>query len=176
MKIANIKSVSFQKCLRLALRLEFDKKCAEWVRKVHALSLLSLILDLNTDVLWQLWKRAENKSNLCSFLSLSLSLPCSDTICLFEFLCLELQIIFLYVLMLFADHSDRAVYGMNCRRPLKYWVVDVNPTRGIDVCVCLFCVYVVLCVGSGWSPGEAAHLLCVGARFRKQRPRPNKGL
>jgi hypothetical protein len=35
-------------------------------------------------------------------------------------------------------------------------VVGSNPTQDMDVCVHLFCVYVVLCVGSGlatgWSP------------------------
>jgi hypothetical protein len=32
-------------------------------------------------------------------------------------------------------------------------VVDSDPTRGMDVCVRLFCVYVVLCVGSGLATG-----------------------
>jgi hypothetical protein len=35
-------------------------------------------------------------------------------------------------------------------------IVGSNPTQGIDVCVLLFCVWVVLCVGSclmtGWFP------------------------
>jgi hypothetical protein len=31
----------------------------------------------------------------------------------------------------------------------KAGVVGSNPTRGMDVCVRLFCVCVVLCVGSG---------------------------
>jgi hypothetical protein len=39
-----------------------------------------------------------------------------------------------------ADHNGRAVMGS-------------NPTRGMDVCVCLFCVCVVLCVGSGLATG-----------------------
>jgi hypothetical protein len=37
-------------------------------------------------------------------------------------------------------------------------VVGSNPTQGIDICVRLFCVCVVLCVGSGlatgWSPAR----------------------
>jgi hypothetical protein len=37
-------------------------------------------------------------------------------------------------------------------------IMGSNPTRGMDVCVRLFCVYVVLCVGSGlatgWSPAQ----------------------
>jgi hypothetical protein len=41
-------------------------------------------------------------------------------------------------------------------------IVGSNPTRGMDVCVCLFCVCVVLCVGSGlatdWSPVQAVLL------------------
>jgi hypothetical protein len=32
-------------------------------------------------------------------------------------------------------------------------IVGSNPTQGMDVCVRLFCVYVVLCVGSGLSTG-----------------------
>jgi hypothetical protein len=32
-------------------------------------------------------------------------------------------------------------------------IVDSNPTRGMDVCVHLFCVCVVLCVGSGLATG-----------------------
>jgi hypothetical protein len=28
-------------------------------------------------------------------------------------------------------------------------IVGSNPTRGMDICVRLFCVYVVLCVGIG---------------------------
>jgi hypothetical protein len=32
-------------------------------------------------------------------------------------------------------------------------IVGSNPTGGMDVCVCLFCVYAVLCVGSGLARG-----------------------
>jgi hypothetical protein len=32
-------------------------------------------------------------------------------------------------------------------------IVGSNPTRGMDVCVRLFCVCVVLCVGSGLATG-----------------------
>jgi hypothetical protein len=32
-------------------------------------------------------------------------------------------------------------------------VVGSNPTPGMDVCVCLLCVCVVLCVGSGLATG-----------------------
>jgi hypothetical protein len=32
-------------------------------------------------------------------------------------------------------------------------IVGSNPTQGMDVCVRLFCVCVVLCVGSGLATG-----------------------
>jgi hypothetical protein len=32
-------------------------------------------------------------------------------------------------------------------------IVDSNPTQGMDVCVRLFCVCIVLCVGSGLATG-----------------------
>jgi hypothetical protein len=32
-------------------------------------------------------------------------------------------------------------------------IVGSNPTRGMDVYMRLFCVYVVLCVGIGFAPG-----------------------
>jgi hypothetical protein len=31
--------------------------------------------------------------------------------------------------------------------------VGSNPTRGMDVCVRLFCIFVVLCIGSGLATG-----------------------
>jgi hypothetical protein len=34
-------------------------------------------------------------------------------------------------------------------------VVGSNPTQGMDVCVRLFCVCVVLCVGSGLTTGRS---------------------
>jgi hypothetical protein len=52
-----------------------------------------------------------------------------------------------------ADHSDRAVKGMSCLRPLKHKVVGSNFTQGMDVCARLFCVCVILCVGSGLATG-----------------------
>jgi hypothetical protein len=47
------------------------------------------------------------------------------------------------VIQLHADHS-----GLS-----NTWIVGSNPTRGMDVCVHLFCVYVVLCVGSDLTTG-----------------------
>jgi hypothetical protein len=34
-------------------------------------------------------------------------------------------------------------------------VVGSNPTRGVDVCVCLFCVCFVLCIGKGLATGSS---------------------
>jgi hypothetical protein len=34
-------------------------------------------------------------------------------------------------------------------------IVGSNPTQGMDVCVCLFSVCVVLCVGSGFVAGRS---------------------
>jgi hypothetical protein len=51
--------------------------------------------------------------------------------------------------MLEAHHSGRAVQGIKRLRPLEHW----DPTRDMDVCVRLFCVCVVLCVGNGLAAG-----------------------
>jgi hypothetical protein len=32
-------------------------------------------------------------------------------------------------------------------------IVDSNPTRGMDACVCVYSVCVVLCIGSGLATG-----------------------
>jgi hypothetical protein len=59
-------------------------------------------------------------------------------------------------------------------------IVGSNPTQGMDVCMRLFCVCVLLCVGSGiatgWSPVQG--VLPTVCRFKKlkKRQRPNKGL
>jgi hypothetical protein len=48
-------------------------------------------------------------------------------------------------------------------------IVDLNPTRDMDVCVRLFCVCLVLCVGSdlstGWSPFQG--VLTTVSRIKK---------
>jgi hypothetical protein len=58
-------------------------------------------------------------------------------------------------------------------------IVGSNPTRGTDVCVRLFCVCVVLCVGSclatGWSPSKESYRLCIGLRYWKSCQGPTKG-
>jgi hypothetical protein len=54
-------------------------------------------------------------------------------------------------------------------------IVGTNPTRVMDVCVCLFCVCVVLCVGSGlamgWSPVQGVLLTVYRIKKLKKRPR-----
>jgi hypothetical protein len=51
-------------------------------------------------------------------------------------------------------------------RTLGFWgIVGSNPTRGMDVCVRLFCVCVVLCVGRGLVTGspraKESYRLCI---------------
>jgi hypothetical protein len=59
-------------------------------------------------------------------------------------------------------------------------IVGSNPTRGIDVCVRLFCVCVVLCVGSGlamgWSPVQGVLPTVYMITKLKELPGPNEGL
>jgi hypothetical protein len=54
-------------------------------------------------------------------------------------------------------------------------IVGSNPTRGMDVCVRLFCVCVVLCVGSGlatgWSPVQGVLQTVYRTKRVKKRPR-----
>jgi hypothetical protein len=52
-----------------------------------------------------------------------------------------------------SDHTGRVVYGMNCIVRSNTGIVDSNPTQGMDVCLRLFCVCVVVCVGSGLASG-----------------------
>jgi hypothetical protein len=47
----------------------------------------------------------------------------------------------------YADHSGRRV----CRSNIG--VMGSNPTRGVDICVRLFCVYVTLFIGRGLAMG-----------------------
>jgi hypothetical protein len=44
---------------------------------------------------------------------------------------------FLHVKTIFADHSDRAVYGIYCIHLLERWDRGSNPTQGLDACVCI---------------------------------------
>jgi hypothetical protein len=57
--------------------------------------------------------------------------------------------------------------------------VGSNPTRGMDVCLRLFCVFVVLCVGSGLetgsSPVQRVLSIVYGIRKLKSGQGPTKG-
>jgi hypothetical protein len=57
-------------------------------------------------------------------------------------------------------------------------IVDSNPTQGMDVYVRLFCVCIVLCVGSGlatgWSPVQGVLPTVYRIKKLKKRPRSNK--
>jgi hypothetical protein len=59
-------------------------------------------------------------------------------------------------------------------------IVGSNPSQGTNVCVHLFCVRVVLCVGSalakGWSPAQCVLPTVCRIKKLKKRPRSNKGL
>jgi hypothetical protein len=60
-------------------------------------------------------------------------------------------------------------------------IVGSGPTRGMDVCVTLFCVCFVLCVGSslatGWSPtSKESYWLCIGLRNWKIKWPRSKGM
>jgi hypothetical protein len=60
----------------------------------------------------------------------------------------------------------------------NFWIVDSNPTRGMDICVRLFCVCVVLCIGTslatGWSMSKESYRLCIGLRNWKSGWDPTK--
>jgi hypothetical protein len=63
---------------------------------------------------------------------------------------------------------------------LNAGIVGSNPIQGIDVCVRLFCVCVVLCVGSGlatgWSPFQGVLPTVYRIKKLKKWPRSDKGL
>jgi hypothetical protein len=58
-------------------------------------------------------------------------------------------------------------------------IVGSNTPRGMDICVSLFCVCVVLCIGrglvTGWSPSKEAYRLCIRSRNCKRGQDPTKG-
>jgi hypothetical protein len=58
-------------------------------------------------------------------------------------------------------------------------ILGSNPTQGMDFCVYLFCVCVVLCVGSGlatgWFPSKGSYRLRIGLRNWKRGQGPTKG-
>jgi hypothetical protein len=57
-------------------------------------------------------------------------------------------------------------------------IVGSNPNQGMDVCVSLFYVYIVLCVGSGLATGPSPVQEVLPTVYRskklKKRPRSNK--
>jgi hypothetical protein len=61
----------------------------------------------------------------------------------------------------------------------KTGIVGSNSTRGMDVCVRFFCVYVVLCgsrgLATGWSPAKESYRLCIALRKCKSGQGPTKG-
>jgi hypothetical protein len=57
------------------------------------------------------------------------------------------------VLHILAYHSRGAVLDINRLLLLEHWVVGSNSTQGMNVCVNLFSVCVVPCVGSGLATG-----------------------
>jgi hypothetical protein len=67
-----------------------------------------------------------------------------------------LPVVNFYVPITVAARSNNKVWTVFTRSNTV--IVVSNPTWGIDVCVHLFCVYAVLCAGSGlatcWSPVE----------------------
>jgi hypothetical protein len=59
-------------------------------------------------------------------------------------------------------------------------IVGSNPTHAMDVCLRLFCVCVVLCVGSGlatgWFPVKESYRLCIDQETEKEAKVQQKGL
>jgi hypothetical protein len=59
-------------------------------------------------------------------------------------------------------------------------IVGSNPTRGMDVCVRLFCVRVVLWVGcgltTGWAPVQGVLPTVYSIKKLKRRPRSTRGV
>jgi hypothetical protein len=63
-----------------------------------------------------------------------------------------------------ADHSSRAVQGMNCLRSLER-LDRSNPTQGMDVCVFIYSVFVLSCMQVAAlrradSPSKESYRLC----------------
>jgi hypothetical protein len=62
-------------------------------------------------------------------------------------------------------------------RPLGSWV-RIPLKQGVDVCVHLFCVYVLLCVGSGlvttWPPVQGVLPTVYRVKKLRNRPKSNK--
>jgi hypothetical protein len=54
-------------------------------------------------------------------------------------------------------------------------VVGSNPTRSMDVCLLLFCVHVVLCVGSGLATGRSSVQGALKTMHRIKKPKRGQG-
>jgi hypothetical protein len=63
--------------------------------------------------------------------------------------------------------------------PSNAGIVDSKPTQCMDVCVCLYSVFVLYCIGSGletgWSPAQGDLRVCIGLRNWKSGQGPTKG-
>jgi hypothetical protein len=76
---------------------------------------------------------------------------------------------------LYANDSGGAVLGMN------KWVVGSNPTRGMDICVCVYSVFMLSCVQVAAlrradCPSKEFYRLCKKIKKLKKRQGSNKGL
>jgi hypothetical protein len=61
---------------------------------------------------------------------------------------------------------------MNCLTRSNAGIVSSNPTQGMDVCSRLFCVCVVLCVGSGLDgliPRPMSPTVCVEKDYETEK-------
>jgi hypothetical protein len=82
------------------------------------------------------------------------------------------EYLFALPLLFLAEYTDflqamvRQFLGAYCSGRRSQWprglginlhsnsgIMGLNPTQGMDVCVCLFCVCVILCVGRGLATG-----------------------
>jgi hypothetical protein len=90
------------------------------------------------------------------------------------------QVIIFYSFMKFTcteEHCSRSQWSRGLRHEPVFgrWntgIVGSYHALGLDVCVCLFCVCIVLCVGSGlatgWSPNQGV-LPSVKIKYAKRR-------
>jgi hypothetical protein len=81
----------------------------------------------------------------------------------------------LHVLKVAAQSEEWSVFARS-----NTLVVSSNPFRCMDVCLRLFSVCAVLCVGrgltTGWSPFRGVLPTVYTIKKLKKRPRPNKGM
>jgi hypothetical protein len=106
------------------------------------------------------------------------ALVASPRICLYVSMQLQCKLPdFCTLLVLTADHGGRAVWSMNCLRPLEHWGpgFESHSRHGY---LCAFILCAVLCVGSGlatgWSPAQGILPTVYRIKKVKKRPRSNK--